>query len=71
MLLFCEYFLRKTKLFVFQKLRVTIHSDVLKTVKEVGAEINMEVDKTAVSLVAELVWKKMEVISQDLELFAR
>lgn len=31
----------------------------------------MELSKAAISLIAELVWKKMRVISQDLEHFAK
>jgi hypothetical protein len=31
----------------------------------------MELNKAAVSLIAELVWKKMHVISHDLEHFAK
>ncbi|XP_023727199.1 centromere protein S-like isoform X2 [Cryptotermes secundus] len=39
--------------------------------REVGGQIKMELDKDAVSVIAELVWRKMCVISQDLEHFAK
>ncbi|KAJ9601598.1 hypothetical protein L9F63_000252 [Diploptera punctata] len=54
-----------------EKLRVTIHSDVHKISKEVAEQINMELDELSTSLIAELIWKKMKVISQDLEQFAK
>jgi hypothetical protein len=58
-------------LFSVQKLRLTVHSEVRKICREVGGQIKMQLDKDAVSVIAELVWKKMYVMSQDLEHFAK
>jgi hypothetical protein len=37
----------------------------------VGRQIKLELTADAVSVIAELAWKKMRVIGQDLEHFAR
>lgn len=54
-----------------QKLRLTVHSEVRKICQEVGKQIEMDLTGDAVSVIAELAWKKMHVIGQDLEHFAR
>jgi hypothetical protein len=54
-----------------QKLRLTVHREVRKICQEVGGQIKMELNKAAINLIAELIWKKMHVISQDLEHFAK
>jgi uncharacterized protein YpuA (DUF1002 family) len=54
-----------------QKLRLTVHSEARKICQEVGRQIKMELTEDAISVIAELVWKKMRLIGQDLEHFAR
>lgn len=58
-------------LLCMQKLRLTVHREVRKICQEVGGQIKMELNKAAINLIAELIWKKMHVISQDLEHFAK
>jgi len=54
-----------------QKLRLTVHSEVRKICQEVGRQIKMDLTADAISVIAELAWKKMHVIGQDLEHFAK
>ncbi|XP_069675920.1 centromere protein S-like isoform X2 [Periplaneta americana] len=55
----------------FKKLRLTVHSEVRKICQEIGGQVDMEMNKAATSLVAEFIWKKMQVVSKDLECFAK
>lgn len=54
-----------------QKLRLSVLRDVSKICQEVGEQIKMELEKDVINLIGELIWKKMRVISQDLEHFAK
>ncbi|XP_021927436.1 uncharacterized protein LOC110833543 isoform X3 [Zootermopsis nevadensis] len=53
-----------------EKLRLSVLRDVSKICQEVGGQIKMELEKDVINLIGELIWKKMRVISQDLEHFA-
>ncbi|CAG2065840.1 unnamed protein product, partial [Timema podura] len=54
-----------------QKLRITIYSEVRKICLEAANKTNQNLDKEALDLIAELVWKKLRTLSQDLEHFAK
>nr|CAD7413560.1 unnamed protein product [Timema cristinae] len=54
-----------------QKLRVTIYIEVRKICLEAANKTNKNLDKEALDLIAELVWKKLRTLSQDLEHFAK
>ncbi|XP_021927434.1 centromere protein S-like isoform X1 [Zootermopsis nevadensis] len=54
-----------------EKLRLSVLRDVSKICQEVGGQIKMELEKDVINLIGELIWKKMRVISQDLEHFAK
>ncbi|XP_067007534.1 centromere protein S [Anabrus simplex] len=54
-----------------QKLKVTIYKDVKKLGSAAGNHLGMEIDKLALELAGEVIWKKVKQIAEDLELFAK
>ncbi|XP_063236292.1 centromere protein S-like [Bacillus rossius redtenbacheri] len=54
-----------------QKLKATVIYDVRKVCSEALQGSGFTADRELKDLVAELVWKKLQIMAQDLELFAK
>lgn len=52
-------------------MKVNILNDTRKICKEVAKRTDVDFDNNCTELVAEIVWKKLQIMSTDLEQFAR
>ncbi|CAH2048473.1 unnamed protein product, partial [Iphiclides podalirius] len=59
------------KLTKSQKLRASLHRDVMAICKETCHLVGMEMEKPAMEVVAELLYKKIKIYALDLEAFAK
>lgn len=64
-------FLGPYTLFQFQRLKIILFKEVQQVCNDSAKAFDMSFSNPAVEIIAELCWKKLKDIGEDLELFAR